>query len=207
MEVFLNSYNPLVRFPAGRQAIALYGLHPFVDYSCRREPDFEATYPSITALCRVDKLVPRVQPGDLVVYLTTKDRHPGSEVRHRRLVAILVVEKRFASHGEAAAWYRERGEPLPRNCMVPDNPRLAIELTAPVTAFETDLHRWDLQYYRHSRHCGIFLACRADYLELDNPPMVTDEMLGQAFGRVPGTQTPPKVRLEELQTLRGLCHI
>jgi len=207
MAAFLNSYNPLVRYPAGRQAIDQYGLPPFVDYSCRREPDFESNYPSISALCRVDKLVPRVQRGDLVVYLTNKDRYLGSEASHRRLVAILVVKERFTSHREAATWYQERDEPLPRNCMVPDNLPLPIEQTAPITEFKTDLRRWDLEYYRRARQCGIFLACTADYRELDEPPIVTDDMLRVAFGRVPGTQNPPSVRLEDLQTLRRLCHV
>ena len=207
MAVFLNSFNPLVRFPSGRRAIAEHQLPPFVDYSCRREPDFESNYPSISALCRIDKLVSRVHPGDIVVYLTNKDRCLGVEPGHRRLVAILAVLERFESHTQAAVWYQARGERLPVNCMVAGNPPLVIDRTAPITEFKSDLRRWDLEYHRRARRCGIFLACTARYLELHNPPIVIDDMLRTAFGRVPGTQNPPEVSVEALAALRQLCRV
>ena len=55
---YLNSYRPLVLTTAGRQAITKYGLPPLTDGSCRREPDFESSHPSITALCRFTRFAP-----------------------------------------------------------------------------------------------------------------------------------------------------
>ncbi len=60
MTIFLNSFRPLIRYPEGQQAILAFHLPPFIDYSCRREPDFMSTYPSISALCRVEKFAPRL---------------------------------------------------------------------------------------------------------------------------------------------------
>jgi hypothetical protein len=43
---------------------------PFIDASCRREPDLESRYPSITALCREGHFAPHLHEGDVVAYMT-----------------------------------------------------------------------------------------------------------------------------------------
>ena len=72
MTAFLNTYRPLIWNRAGRTVSAEHGLPPYVDASCRRETDFEVAFPSISALCRVEKFAPRLHVGDIVVYLTRK---------------------------------------------------------------------------------------------------------------------------------------
>ena len=57
--------------------------------------------------------------------------------------------------------------------MIKGNPPLAIEMTVPITEFGTDLRRWDLEYQRKARICGVFLACQPQFLELQNPPIIT----------------------------------
>lgn len=42
----LNSYTPLCFNKMGRIAIQKYAFPPYVDSSCRREPDFQNEYPS-----------------------------------------------------------------------------------------------------------------------------------------------------------------
>jgi hypothetical protein len=74
---FLATYRPLVRSLAGRQAIQEYSLPPFIDGSCRREPDFESPFPSITATCRGGNFAPRLREGDRVAYLTVRGRYHG----------------------------------------------------------------------------------------------------------------------------------
>ncbi len=66
MTICLNTYEPLVFTGAGRKAWKNYGFPPFIDSSCRREPDFESEYPSITALYRKDKFAPKRKEGDIV---------------------------------------------------------------------------------------------------------------------------------------------
>ena len=36
---FLATFRPLIHSPGGRDAARRYGLPPFIDGSCRREPD------------------------------------------------------------------------------------------------------------------------------------------------------------------------
>jgi hypothetical protein len=201
MKIFLVSYRPLVRYPEGRIAIAKYDLPPFLDYSCRKEPDFASKYPSISALCRVDKFVPRLHKDDLVVYITSKgnDLHIG--FGHWRLTAILKVKHRFESHMEAVTWYLSQDLAVPNNCMVEGNPPTPIEKTAPITAFKTNLRAWDREYQRRASKCGVFLTSEARFLELYNPPIITDEIMHQVFGRVPGTQNPPSISHEEFEKL------
>jgi len=42
---FLATHRPLIQTLCGRQAAARKCLLPFIDGSCRREPDFESHFP------------------------------------------------------------------------------------------------------------------------------------------------------------------
>ena len=64
--IYFNSFTPLCTTLQGQAAIERYKLPRVIDGSCRREPDFQSKYPSITALCRAEKFAPRVYPGDIV---------------------------------------------------------------------------------------------------------------------------------------------
>jgi hypothetical protein len=126
---FLATYRPLVRSANGRRAIREHALPPFIDGSCRREPDFESTFPSITATCRGENFAPRLQVGDRVAYLTVRGRYLRDNENGWRLVAVLRIVHRFTSHAEAATWYEQHGKPLPSNCFVEKNPPKPLELT------------------------------------------------------------------------------
>src|SRR5438552_3680384 len=111
-------------------AVQRFGLVPVIAASCRREPDLLATGPSISAICRGRAFAPRLREGDSVAYMTVKDSYPPTAFAHWRLIALLRVVHRFESHNDAAAWYRDRGLPLPSNCMVNGNPCFPYEMTA-----------------------------------------------------------------------------
>lgn len=207
MTIFLNSFRPLARYSEGRQAVNKYNLPPFIDYSCRKEPDFLSKYPSISALCRVGKFAPRLHEGDIAVYITCKGDYLNVKYAHWRLVAILEVIKRFETHTDAALWYTSHGTSLPSNCMVTNNPPLPLEFTAPITEFGTDIRRWDLAYQKRARQCSIFLACQPRFIELYNPPIITDDTMYDVFARIPGTQNPPAILVQELTKLKVLCGI
>jgi hypothetical protein len=201
---YLVTYTPLVARRAGREAVASLGLQPFVDSSCRREPDLESRYPSISALCRAGKFAPKLLPGDVVVYLARKGRYPGTTSPHRRLVAILEVRRRFTSHASAAKWYRSRKLQLPGNCMVRGNRPLPLEKTG---RWWASLSHWDAEYQRRAGDWPDFLACDVIFRELRDPPIVTDTVLRGAFGRVPGTQNPPRVSRSEVLALVRMARI
>jgi len=110
----------------GIEAIENHKLKPFIDASCRREPDLENEYPSITALCRKDKLATQLKEKDIVIYLSKPGRYKSSEKYLKsgryNLVSILEVVKVCKNHEEAKEWYTERNIALPNNCMVKENP-------------------------------------------------------------------------------------
>lgn len=190
-----------------------FGLQPFIDASCRREPDLQATLPSISALCRGPRFAPRLREGDSVAYMTVKGSYPPVAFRHWRLIAMLRVIRRFESHDAAAAWYSERGLPLPSNCMVDGNACFPYDMTAGtekrrfgnVTNIDELLRRWDLSYRLRSRRNGVFLACEAEFLSLDNPPVLADADLLQVFGRVPATRMPPAITEAQYRALHALA--
>ena len=198
---YLVSYRPLVQSKDGKRAIHKYGFPPYVDDSCRREPDFEAHFPSITAICRGTQFAPRLQESDLVVYITRKDNYrPGPGFRHWRLTAVLKILKRFESHVEAAQWYQRQGVKIPRNCIVEGNPPLSLEYTGnPHKCSNVEI--WDADYCNRVGRIGVFLACKTIFLKLNDPPILTDEMMYDTFGRIPGTRNPPAISDCEFQKL------
>ena len=179
-------------------AIREFRLKPFVDASCRREPDFESKSPSITCLCRKEFFAPRLRVGSKVIYITKKGRYFNSLTSHWRLVAVLEVIKTFQSHKEAATWYREKGEHLPNNCMVYGNPPVPLEKT---DRFHTDLRHWDAIYRMRAKNFGIFLVCKKILCDLERPPAITEQMMRDIFGRIPGTRMPPEITEEEMNKL------
>lgn len=84
-QIFLATYRPLCGTRAGREAVAQYGIAPFVDGSCRREPDFENDRPSITALCRGSMFAPRLQKDHRIAYVTKRGNYGNVQESHWRL--------------------------------------------------------------------------------------------------------------------------
>ena len=212
---FLATYRPLVRSASGRHAIQEHALPPFIDGSCRREPDFESPFPSITATCRGRNFAPRVQVGDRVMYLTVRGRYPGDMENGWRSVAILRVVHRFDSHDEAAVWYREQRQPLPSNCFAEGNPPKPLELTNGDPPKEVKrreesdpvrvIRLWDSTYRQRIARWPVFLVTEAEFMELNHPPQLVEAQMRAIFGRIPSTLNPPVIACEQLQSLVGLA--
>lgn len=153
MACYVNEFRPLAQTPAGRNAIGKHNLTPFIDASCRREPDLESAFPSITALCREGYFAPRLEVGDVVAYMTGNFVFPPNAPRSRRLVAVLRIKHSWSTHQEAAAWYREQGLPLPGNCIVRGSEPLPLDYT---DRYQDDLRAWEA----HCRWAGDRVASR-----------------------------------------------
>ncbi|HEY3911203.1 MAG TPA: hypothetical protein VGM07_15125 [Stellaceae bacterium] len=215
MSDYLCSYRPLTASASGRKAVAGDGLPPFIDGSCRREPDFQIAMPSISALCRGRNFAPRLRPGDRVAYITVKKKYLGDW--NRRLVALMTIEQRFTSHEQAAEWYGSIGSASPSNCMVPGNAPQMYERTNRDPPKEVKqridveknpeqaIRLWDLGYRARARDYPVFLACRADFLELWCPPVLNCEGIRAIFGRCPCTQNPPKITTNQFEQLAALA--
>jgi hypothetical protein len=93
--------------------------------------------------------------------------------------------------------------------MVAENPHMSYEMTGGMDAetfggAENDdelVRKWDLSYKVRSRKYGAFLTCGTEFLELYNPPILTDDFMMETFGRIPPTSTPPPVTLEQFQAI------
>lgn len=51
----------------------------------------------------------------------------------------------------------------------------------------------------------MFLACEAEFLELQTPPVIDDAGMHRVFGRIPGTQNPQSITDAQLDALRELA--
>jgi hypothetical protein len=215
---FLATYHPLVKSPAGRQAIRQYALLPFIDGSCRREPDFESRFPSITAICRAGHFAPRLRVGDRIAYLTVKGKYLSAREFGWHLVAVLRIIQCFESHSDAAEWYGRQNQPLPSNCFVHGNPPKQFKFThgAPPKEIKDQIatkgecnraiRLWDMTYRQRVGKWPIFLATEAEFIELNHPPHLSEVQMRNIFaGRIPSTQNPPKIACEQLERLLQLA--
>jgi hypothetical protein len=198
----ITTYRPLALYPRAPWQAQPQPPPPYADFSCRREPDLEHTFPAITGLCRKGKTA-SFHEGERVAYFTA-GRH--------RLAAVLRIERSFGSHAEARDdWYVAHGLPLPRNLVVPGNEPLPFELTCgfftgadgrvvrpnaargltPVVL----VRQWDGLYRKRAKDAPHVHVCRPLYVNLTAPIELKDETAARVFpeGRFPGTQTPKRV--------------
>jgi hypothetical protein len=202
---YLTSFRPLIANAAGLCVTIKYSLPPFIDGSCRREPDLELEWPSVTALCRGSKFAPKLDVGDELFYITVKHKYHDLKESHYRLVAILRVAERFETHREAAIWYRQHSDRLPYNCMVPGNAPLPYDKT---NKSQPDLNMWDKHYWSRASKYPTFLRCEKLFLDIYCPPVIIVSDLKAIFGgKVPGTQNPKMITTTEAEEMQKLATI
>jgi len=211
----------------GMKAIKEYDLKPFIDASCRREPDFQNYFPSITALCRKNKLAPQLKIGDIVVYLTKPGKYKSSERYLKRgqyyLSGILEVVKICRNHKVAEEWYESKRLPIPSNCLVSGNAPEIFQHTGSnfpnqkmIKAFlkldkeEQDkkgkirIRAWNQHYQKRADEYPQFNITKPIYKELDLPIEILREDLIKWFGKIPSTQTPKIITEIQFEKIKRL---
>lgn len=201
----LNSYTPLCFNKMGGTAIQKYSFPPYIDSSCRREPDFQNEHPSISALCRASKFAPTLQKGDIIIYITKKNKYILNTQKHNKLVAILQVEEVYSSHQLAQQVYNKLGLPIPSNCMVANNPPYELDQTA--ARHTVSLTDWDNKYLQRSIDYPCFIRTRKLYLNLIDPKPIFESDFINIFGKVPGTQNPKFISKEEFIQMARLVEV
>jgi hypothetical protein len=222
----LNSFHPLCGNDLGQQAIRIYNLPPFIDASCRREPDLQNDYPSISALCRKKQFAPTLKPNDIIVYLTVKGDYTPYDKKHHRLVAILQVEKVFTTHSEGQIGYSQLKVQTPSNCMVKGNDPLDFDKTAGNFDQKTEMNKflnrsievqkrigqrriqlWEKEYLERSQHWTCFVQTRKLYCELTNPKPIFPFDFETIIGRSTPPRQPKKLSEQEFKQLAKLAGI
>lgn len=214
---WLLTFHPLCETAPGRRAVVNYSQPPFVDGSCRREPHLHTELPTVTQLCRLDK-GPRLRIGERLFYMTIKD--PLKDGRGWALVAAMEITRTFATHDEAAAWYRAESLELPSNCVVDGNHCLPLELTTGLPADNgspqqnwpqdgvppRSIEEWDAHYRDRARRFSRLAVCRHLHPPALWHPSFHDDQLKRCFadGRVPNTQRARSISNEEFEALLAL---
>lgn len=137
----------------------------------------------------------------MAVYITVKGGYLNDATKHWRLSAILRVVECCSSHAEAADWYKRRHIPLPSNCMVRGNRPLPASMTTYDNGTCNAVAKEDRTYQERAREHGSFLVCEALYRELVRPELISEKIMMKAFGRIPGTRTPPRITSQGLRSL------
>lgn len=170
-ENFFLTFHPLCETTTGRLAVSAHGAQPFIDGSCRREPDLESDPPTFTELCRPTR-GPRFEVGTRILYATVKN--PNPTLRGWGLVAGLEVIKVCSSHGEASHWFLDQALALPSNCMVEGNNPKPLHLTTGLPADNGNpqqtwiqggepprtLAEWDAHYAHRAGKYPKFAICK-----------------------------------------------
>jgi len=188
MNLWINKYRPLAASRGGVQAAASAGDALFVDGSHRREPYLSRDLATISSICRGRNFAPRLEIGDVVVYLTTKAHHADDTEKSIRLPAVLEVVQMHPSHEAAAKWLIGRELPLPPNCVVSGNDGLDADACIP--CWPATRATAEERYRTRATQYPMYFICRPLWLNLESPPIVTDSMLMSALGRVPVVRTP-----------------
>lgn len=211
MGVYLNSFYPLCYTKKGELAVKKYGIPPFIDGSCRREPDFQNTYPPITGICRLSKLLNRIVAGDLIIYITSKGYY-GLNFKHLKLICILKVNDIKPDHVSAATYYSSLGLTMPSNLMLIGSHPEPIEKTHQrVPAILKSggipvLRKWDALYFDRARKEKRVAVCEVwnNQLFLNTPPIINEDMMFKIFGRIPMTMNPPILNNNEWNNFKTL---
>lgn len=224
-EIKLNSFRPLCMNELGQRAIKTFNFPPFIDASCRREPDFQNPFPSISALCRQGKFAPHLRTGDIVLYMTVQGHYFHNE-KHHRIVAILQVEEVYSTHQQGQIEYSKLKVATPSNCMVSGNLPFDFEKTAgnfktgkELKCFlelkketqlkngERYLGHWDNNYLQKSQKWPSFIRTKTLYINLVDPVPVFRQDFEIIFGKLPNTRTPNRIsdkQFIEISKLIGL---
>jgi hypothetical protein len=215
MNIFLNTFTPISINKIGRNNSKKHNIPPFIDGSCRREPDFQNEMPSITQLCRPGKLVPRLKVGDLVIYLTRLGSYDKS-VAHWNFVGILQVIDIVDDHTNAEVYYQKNNLPVSNNIMCNSTCPFPLDMTHEshpnkdkILSEEQIIELWNKSYnYRANKYRKVAITkVWENKLFIDNPPTITREMMNEIFNRIPITQNPPKLRDDEWERFRTIMNI
>ncbi len=219
----LNSFRPLCLTKSGLNAIKEYNLSPFIDASCRREPDFENPYPSISALCRQGSFAPHLKVDDVIVYMTIGRKfQPFKKGYH--LVSILQVKEVYETHEIAKNEYLNSDLPIPSNCMVSNNPpndfvktggNFTSKLREKQFLNKTDIEKgkigkriikiWDAEYLNKSKKWKCFVKTEPLFVNVDNPPLISNLDFNHIFGKIPNTRTPNLIAEKQLILLAKIA--
>ena len=211
----------------GKLAVIKFGHPPFIDASCRREPDFENNYPSITSICRQGMFAPRLRENDIVVYLSTKRKYYDDDQANNKLIAFLQVDKIFETHQLAFEWYKKNNFPTPSNCMVDNNSPYNFDHTA--SNFETSkeikayllksdedrkrqgqfiLRLWDNKYKGSTDKWKMFVKTKPLLVEFNKPISLFKADLETIFGEIiPNTRCGPSIKFHHLEKLALIAGI
>lgn len=225
-EIKLNSFRPLCMNELGQRAITTYNFPPFIDASCRREPDFQNPFPSISALCRQGKFAPHLRIGDIILYMTLQGHYSPYNEKHHRIVAILQVEEVYSTHQQGQIEYSKLKIATPSNCMVNGNLPFDFDKTAgnfktgkelkhflmhnqqtQLTIGQRYLGHWDNNYLQKSQQWTSFIRTKTLYKNLVDPVPVFRQDFEIIFGKLPNTRTPNRIsdkQFIELSKLIGL---
>ena len=204
MRFWINKYHPLAESDGGIEAAKRAREPLFVDASHRREPYLSQELATISSICRGMQFAPRLEIGDVVVYLTTKARYLGEMRESNRLTAVLKIVERFESHGDAATWLRKKQFPVPPNCFARRSRGLDEDYCAPCSP-STRLDA-EARYKRRVERYPMYFVCRPLWINLDCPPSLSGQMIRKALGRdIP--RTPITWRRSKIRALLALVEL
>ena len=204
MKVYLTSFYPLCSTKKGKLAIKTYSeLDPYIDGSCRREPDFENPFPCITGLCR-PRFAEKLEEHDIVIYVTNK-----KGVGSRKVVAVFKVIKKINDHKSAQDWYNERKITIPNDLMLDRTSPFPLDKTHQIMGWNSwidgphNLENWENGYIKRADESKQVAVCSKEiFINLKEPIALSDKDWKKISNRALCTQNPPVLTKEEISIFK-----
>lgn len=199
MQIFLNSYYPIVHTNFGRNTSIKYGIHPLEDGSIRREPDFAHPLSTISGLCRPRTMKDiGLSTGDIIIYKTN-----GTHF----LTAILEISNEFDTHEEAYGWLKAANYEIPTNNILTEP--LPLELSHTLNyidkigkseKLDRIIHnKWNQDYIQRGKNnkSSYFYLTKSIYNAIhsnlsDTQFIPIDKLLRSHYGTIPNTSWRPQ---------------
>jgi len=216
MQIFLNSYYPIMHTAFGRSASFKHKIHPLEDGSIRREPDFSHPLPRVSGLCRPGTMKDiELGLGDILIYKTNRTHF---------LTAILEVFIEFDSHDKAHNWLQKANYCIPTNNILTDPLPLEkshaldyIDRIGKSNKLDKAIHeKWNEDYLlrgKNKKSSYFFLTkpiYNAVHLNLNETDFVhIDKLLRSHYSSIPNTSWRPQELTESfyldlIQNLKSL---
>jgi hypothetical protein len=88
--------------------------------------------------------------------------------------------------------------------MVAGNGPKPVQICKPLARTKqkfTSLFQWDTHYRKRARDCSLFVVCESLFVELNTPPIHTEQDESEVFGKTKNTRLAVRISKTEYRAL------
>jgi hypothetical protein len=147
----------------------------------------------------------------LIIYITKLGKY-SSKQSHWKFIAVLEVIAISQNHNIAMAFYTNNNLPVSQNVMCSSTTPFPFDMSHGKCGFKINgllpkqiINKWNARYQFRANHYPALAITQIwqNHIYLNNPSIIDHQMMQRIFGRIPGTQNPPKISATEWTNFRN----